>query len=564
MNILRTTETRRAKRTFYPTPASLAEELTAGYDWKTVQSVLEPSAGKGDLARKAGYRMYQKRMGHAPYDERSRKEAITSTDIDCIEIDPTLRAILEGQGFRVVHNDFLTFETQKRYDLILMNPPFDQGAEHLLKALEIQSHGGKIACILNAETLRNPYTAARQRLVKELMAHGAEITYKERAFADAERRTNVDIAIIRVELPKVKRDSIMDEMRKAPTYKAQEIPSQYAEMVRYNQIDEWVNRYNFEVACGIRLIEEYRALEPFIVADPMEKYTHPILILKCLGDSGRDTSLTVNSYIRQTRGKYWRAIFQQKTFTEKLTGNLLQELYDNVRQLMDYDFSVYNILTLVIKMNAKVVGGIEDTIVELFDDWTRKSWNEDSPNRHYYDGWKTNDCFSVRKKVIIPFYDAYDSWDKRFRAYRVIQQFRDIEKVFDFLDSGRTTWAGSLDGALKKAEETGDTRNIDTKYFTATFYKKGTAHLVFKDNDLLEKFNLFAGQKKGWLPPCYGKKKYSDMTPSERHVVDSFQGRERYEQVMAHADYYLDQGGQGLLMLGDGGDLNGGQAVIDV
>lgn len=123
MNILRTTETRRAKRTFYPTPESLAEELTAGYDWKTVQSVLEPSAGKGDLARKAGYRMYQKRMGHAPYDERSRKEAITSTDIDCIEIDPTLRAILEGQGFRVVHNDFLTFETQKRYDLILMNPP---------------------------------------------------------------------------------------------------------------------------------------------------------------------------------------------------------------------------------------------------------------------------------------------------------------------------------------------------------------------------------------------------------------------------------------------------------
>ena len=233
MNILRTTETRRAKSTFYPTPESLAEELTAGYDWETVQSVLEPSAGKGDLARKAGYRMYQKRMGYAPYDEHSRKEAITSTDIDCIEIDPTLRAILEGQGFRVVHNDFLTFETQKRYDLILMNPPFDQGAEHLLKALELQSHGGKIACILNAETLRNPYTAARQRLVKELMAHGAEITYKERAFTDAERRTNVDIAIIRVELPKVKRDSsIMDEMRKAPTYKAQEIPSQYAEMVR--------------------------------------------------------------------------------------------------------------------------------------------------------------------------------------------------------------------------------------------------------------------------------------------------------------------------------------------
>ena len=53
------------------------------------------------------------------------------------------------------------------------------------------------------------------------MAHGAEITYKERAFTDAERRTNVDIAIIRVDIPQAKRDSnIMDEMRKAPTYSA--------------------------------------------------------------------------------------------------------------------------------------------------------------------------------------------------------------------------------------------------------------------------------------------------------------------------------------------------------
>ena len=33
-----------------------------------------------------------------------------------------------------------------------------------------------------------------------------------------------------------------------------------AEMVRYNHIDEWVNRYNYEAACGIRLIEEYQAM----------------------------------------------------------------------------------------------------------------------------------------------------------------------------------------------------------------------------------------------------------------------------------------------------------------
>ena len=163
-----------------------------------------------------------------------------------------------------------------------------------------------------------------------------------------------------------------------------------------------------------------------------------------------------------------------------------------------------------------------------------------------------NDCFSVGKKVIIPFYDAFSSWDKRFSSWRVASKFRDIEKVFDFLDSGRTDWPGDIESVFRIAETTQNTRNIDTKYFTVTFFKKGTAHLVFKDMELLEKFNLFAGQKKGWLPPSYGKKQYADMNAEEQHVVDSFQGRERYEYVMSHADYYLDTGAHQPLMLASG------------
>lgn len=548
--IINGVESERARKTFYPTPEDFADELISGYDWNFIQSILEPSAGKGNLAFAVAKKLYLSKKGYSIYDEHSRKEAIDTADVDCIEIDPALRNILEGQGFRVIHDDFLSFQTQKRYDLILMNPPFDAGAEHLLKAVELQKNGGKIVCLLNAETLRNPCTFTRQRLAKELAAHGAEIVYREHAFRDAERRTDVEIAIVKLDIPQAKRDStIMEDMRKAPTYKTQEVPGEYAELVRYNQIDEWVNRYNFEVACGIRLIEEYAAMEPFILDNPDGRFAHSILSLKLRMEDGKDRDVAINSYIRQTRGKYWRAIFQQKTFTDRLTGNLLNELHDSVRELMDYDFSVYNILTIIIKMKAKVVKGIEDTIVDLFDDWTRRCWNEESPNRHYYDGWKTNDCFAIGKKVIIPFYGAYDSWSNKFRAYNVCSKFADIEKVFDFLDSGRTDWSGSLDNALRLAEATENTRNIDTKYFTVTFYKKGTAHLVFKDMELLEKFNLFAGRKKGWLPPTYGKKRYTEMTPEEQRVIDSFQGRERYENVMANADYFLDSGSSKPLLL---------------
>ena len=87
---------------------------------------------------------------------------------------------------------------------------------------------------------------------------------------------------------------------------------------------------------------------------------------------------------------------------------------------------------------------------------------------------------------------------------------------------------------------------------TVSFFKKGTAHLVFKDMELLEKFNLFAGQKKGWLPPCYGKKRYADMTEEEQRVIDSFQGRERYAHIMAHADYYIENERRIPLMLNAG------------
>ena len=544
-------ENENARKNFYPTPPALADKLMQGIDWYFTQSVLEPSAGKGDLARVAANKMYNARRGFPVYDEHSKLEALEQADIDCVEIDSFLRSQLENTGFRVVHDDFLTFETQKRYDLILMNPPFDRGAEHLLHALELIEHGGTIRCILNAETIRNPCTPARQRLLKALETDSS-IEYVSGAFADAERSSGVEIAIVHKTVARKKPDStIMEDMRKAPTYKTQETPQEYAEIVRYNQIEEWVNRYNYEVACGIRLIEEYEAMIPHILDRPSDKYASPILELK-LHAGGHDHDARINAYIRQTRRKYWSMIFQQESITQRLTSNLINELHDSVNALMDYDFSVYNILTLVIKMNGKVINGVEDTIVQLFDEWTARCWNEDSPNRHYYDGWKTNDCFSVGKKVIIPFYDAFSSWDKRFSSWRVASKFRDIEKVFDFLDSGRTDWPGDIESVFRIAETTQNTRNIDTKYFTVTFFKKGTAHLVFKDMELLEKFNLFAGQKKGWLPPSYGKKKYADMNAEEQHVVDSFQGRERYEYVMSHADYYLDTGAQQPLMLASG------------
>lgn len=90
---------------FYPTPKELLDKVTADIDWKIIQTVLEPFAGKGDIA---DY-IKEKYKCHTYHD---------SLDIDCIEIDENLRRILKRKGLRVVHDDFLIF---KHYDRIIMN-----------------------------------------------------------------------------------------------------------------------------------------------------------------------------------------------------------------------------------------------------------------------------------------------------------------------------------------------------------------------------------------------------------------------------------------------------------
>ena len=68
----------------------------------------------------------------------------------------------------------------------------------------------------------------------------------------------------------------------------------------------------------------------------------------------------------------------------------------------------------------------------------------------------------------------------------------------------------------------------------------------------MKKLNLYGSQKKGWLPPTYGKKAYKDMTAEEKSVIDDFEGEEAYNEVMAKANYYLAPvTNNNLLMLGE-------------
>lgn len=99
---------------FFPTPDALAKEIVEKAGIVDGDVCLEPSAGHGNIAK------------YMP-------------GCDVIELNPDNRKYLVENGFILVHDDFMTFEPQKDYDVIVMNPPFckQQDIKHVTKAIQI-------------------------------------------------------------------------------------------------------------------------------------------------------------------------------------------------------------------------------------------------------------------------------------------------------------------------------------------------------------------------------------------------------------------------------------------
>lgn len=534
---------------FYPTPSSLAGQLMAGVDWELVDSVLEPSAGMGNLIdfaqkRSNGYR------GKSYYRNR------TLEDVDCVELDPNLRAILTGKGYRVVHDDFLDYCTRKRYSLILMNPPFSHGDRHLLHAIELCASGGQIACILNAETIRNPCTNSRRALAKELKRYGASIRFVHDAFAHAPRHAKVDVALINLTIPAASADnSIWDELTKAKDVSFETaIPQEPAPA---SQIDRLLLEYNLLCEAGISLMQKYNGVAPHIHHSSTSKYSKPIITLQVSGHDCADecSSADVNRFLRSARNRYWTELFDLPDLRNRMTSAMRDEYHSTIDRMQDYEFSRFNIQQVLDQIRGQIVVGVEEAIIKCFDKLSAEhTYNADiqNDNVHYYNGWKSNKAHCVNIKCVIPTYgcfargykqDRYGRWKDTLEGLDTHSCFGvldDLEKALDYLDRGETGSCNLL-YQLQEAERAGQTGNIPCKYFDVTFYKKGTCHIRFRNRKIVDRLNIYVGRQRAWLPPTYGKVHYVEMDEESRRIVDEFQGREAYEAVMeAPGDYIVE------------------------
>lgn len=164
---------------FYPTPRAVAVKMLAAIA-ESATNILEPSAGRGDLAKVIAGNKHL-------YGRRRR--------VDVIEADPDLVNVLRAnEDVHVVGFDWLTYDGVSYYDAIVMNPPFSEGAAHLLKAWDFL-HAGEIVCLLNQETIDNPFTVERQRIAQLIAAHGT-VESLGPCFTKADRPTSVQVAMV--------------------------------------------------------------------------------------------------------------------------------------------------------------------------------------------------------------------------------------------------------------------------------------------------------------------------------------------------------------------------------
>jgi len=519
--------------TFYPTPNNIVRRLLSGIEMDTIEDVLEPSAGSGDIA-----------MHFIPKDQYDNIRK--NIRIDCIEINSDLRNVLRGKGLRVIYDDFLTFYTAKRYDLIVMNPPFNKGVDHLLHAIELCVHGGKIRCILNAATIDRCFdiesTGKLKILSNTLKELNANIEYVDNAFKAADKKTNVRIAIIFINIPDDQdeiKSELFERLQKDDSYNVVDNISNENTQVTYSDfVKAIVSHYRFEIELGASLIKEF-----FATAGKINKEFKPdkyddaksLFTLKIGYDEVGGVKLAINALVKAIRSKYWAALFNSESFDKIMTTTIRDKFIDRIKDLCNYDFNVFNIEEIQSEIKRDYSKTIEKTILNLFDMLSRKhNWDDkDSPNVHYYNGWKTNKAWKINHKCIIPMIgmDTYRRWE-------CVRELSDIEKTFNYL-SGQSNKDCTLSEILDNAKKNCQTKKIQCKYFKLTFYLKGTCHIEFTDMGLLDKFNIFGSQRENWLPPGFGKKSYNMMNHEEKSVVDNFCGENKYKEFMNKQDYYI-------------------------
>lgn len=543
---------------FYPTPTKIIGKMLEPllkpkypqYESKNIKlinnmTILEPSAGKGNIC---------------DYIRKVNRDA----DIYCIEQDPNLKHILHGKGYRVIADDFLTYSGDHLFDLIIMNPPFSNGVDHVLKAWEIVDDGHVIS-LLNSNTILNPNSEKKKHLLSLIEKYGSvehigQVFLNSKDFiksryrdndpdeyddGQVERTTSVECCIVRLkkEVTKTKFDfefkavnkekhvELNEDTFKDPIATRDVIGNmiiQYDHMkeifVQYMKIVDEMCFYGQELTYSSKK-EDGTEIQSGPIDVAMHAYKSP--------SNTKTKKAAYNEFCDNIKSTIWDRILRKTNIQKYMTHSVRKNWSEFCKQQGYMDFTKENVAAIVAMIFNNRYDILEKAIVEVFDMFT----SHHAENRYLVEGWKTNDKWKVNRKVILPRWISYGNYttadslkrygDRMQCNYNYQSEYSDIDKVMCYITGQNHDTCNTLYESLNwKLRSLGTIRTGDkfdntgeSQFFTYKFWKKGTLHIEFKDKSLWEEFNMRACAGKMWLPEteekAWRKKKEPAPTPEK-------------------------------------------------
>lgn len=510
---------------YYPTGA-----MTAALMWnkfkRPVLHVCDPSAGRGHLIRHAlnafaeippgkevpwfDPELHERkgRLGvrFSQRDKFSVLPAVSVVEIN-LEFHDSLRALKSSScDVRVVGYDFMQVQSLASVTHIIANPPFAHGVEHTLHAWDVV-YDAEICVIINAESIKNPCTAARRRLCDLIDAYGSVEFFEDQFKTDVERTTTVEIAMVYLDKRLFNSQAFelkMGELKKGDNLKDDplkaEVTSQLA--LPTNLVENTYYRF-CEAVEAARRFSEYEAI--FTRKESQIGVSLEEMQAKGVGSEYRKEVENIQSAAQKAfierynslKAKAWAQIIRSPLLTDKLSNQARRSVEAQAASIYELEFSIPNVYGFLHGIILSMGDIYADMICSLFDTIIERS----TDNVSFYKSWKSNQKHRIGMKIcesrfIIPRFRTYSNYRLEYESRMFLS---DIDKVFGFLDGCTDAYDGVV-----QAFDSGKVSQgvkVETKYFYIRYYQGvGTLHFYPKDISVVDRINKFVGKIRNWIP----------------------------------------------------------------
>lgn len=514
---------------FYPTPINLIIDMWHGIpeaaraaDGLAALTVLEPSAGKGDIIKY----LVEKGVRH----------------IHVCEIDPNLQKICTAPVERyrgdvpttplLVASDFLALDVTVRYGLIMMNPPFRVGVDHLLKAWDVLAPGGTIVCLLNATSLNEVRIA---RLIKQ---YGRSKLYPN-AFAQAERTAKVDVAMIWLTKPAPRTQNIFAGVRfDEAGYAVPEVAPETG-IMSANGIQALVETYNAALA-SMQAMQDARRL----VAECCKLISYNPF--EALGNSRQSDERLGSTHdvdeLMKLRRAFWQSIFKATHIGDVVPSSVREDFETTQQRTQFMDFTAANIQRVLQTFLDNRNQIMTNSLMSVFDQACEYHASNSNLPQHVKgraSGWISNEPCVLGDRIVMPRGIRHDKWGFSMSYGRDIEFFTDLDKVCcllagkvyqrRFLNDGKpddefVPIEYAMERHIRSRNNTTNWDSVfESTFFRIRIFKIGTVHLTWKPEYtwVRDKINLEVNRARGATlqTPTASKRKQKKTKTNARQQV---------------------------------------------